>query len=328
MLTTVEVNLGKWVLRYLFAALLDEEVQRDHIIREGLQRKDRLPVNEPMSIQMPHITVHEEQTNGSPINPRPSRGKYSSMFTPGLSIGLATPGVALSSPPSAAAGAGSPGLDNALQNSVPRTPMERSGDYFSAKPLPIATEASKVAMTPSEADDEGALSPTELDKNGAAKASAASRGKRFRISFTGKKLARAQIAEPIKPPPVEEQAEDSDSRSSKAEEKSYDDSFLGTLQQMRSEYEEQLEASDEPITSLIIPAPEQEAPLLKPPQGTTIIIQEDRPDVAGVSDLFEGSLGTLGKQADLIEKVAPAWLGNVLLRVSDKKLMEPISILI
>jgi len=307
--------LGKWVLRYLFAALLDEEVQRDEVIRQSLQRKDRVSAKKSMSIQMPHITFHEEQTNGIATTPRPPRGKYSSIFTPGLSIGLATPGATLSSPPAPASGPGSPGLDGALQNSVARTPLERSGDYFSAKPLPAAIDGSKVPMTPSEADEEGALSPTELDKNGAAKASAASLGKRLRISFTGKKLARAQIAEPVKRPLVEEQAEDSDSRSSKTEEKSNDDSFLGTLQQMRSEYEEQLEVSDEPLSSLIAPPPVQEAPLLRPPQGTTIIIQEDRPDVAGVSDLFEGSLRTLGKQADLIEKVAPLWLGNVLLRV-------------
>ena len=49
---------------------------------------------------------------------------------------------------------------------------------------------------------------------------------------------------------------------------------------------------------------------------TTILIQEDRPDSGGVADLFEGKVGTLGSQADLIEKAAPMWLAEVLLRVS------------
>jgi len=247
------------------------------------------------------------------------------LSTPGLFIGLATPGGALSSPTASASGPASPGL-GALHNAermtpgttLAKTPLDKYGDYFSVKPLPSSTETSgtgKVAVTPAELDDEGAMSPTELDRNGNVKANAASLGKRLRISFTAKKLGRAQIVESVKPPPVEEKAEDSDSRSSKTDEKSFDDNFLGTLQRIRTEYEEQIAHSDEPLSSLITPSPAQETPFLRPPTATTIIIQEDRPDVAGVSDLFEGSLADLGKQADLIEKVAPLWLGDVLLRV-------------
>jgi WD repeat-containing protein 48 len=57
-----------------------------------------------------------------------------------------------------------------------------------------------------------------------------------------------------------------------------------------------------------------DTPVLKPPTNTTILIQEDRVDSGGVADLFEGRVGSLGHQADLIEKVAPIWLAECLLR--------------
>lgn len=276
-----------------------------------------------MSIQMPHVTFHEEDYNGTVTTPRAPRGKLPFLFTPSLSIGLATPGAALSSPTASSTGPVSVGLDGShFDRTTPvanpaRTPVEKSGDYFSLRPIAPATDTpgvGKALPTPSEVDDEGTLSPSELDRNGLTKPSAASLGKRLRISFTAKKLGRGPTTEPAKPPPVEEKAEDSDSRSSKTEEKIFDDSFLGTLQRIRHEYE-QADVAGEPLTSLITPSPPQETPLLKPPSSTTIIIQEDRPDVAGVSDLFEGSLSSLGEQADLIAKVAPIWLGDVLLRV-------------
>jgi WD repeat-containing protein 48 len=53
---------------------------------------------------------------------------------------------------------------------------------------------------------------------------------------------------------------------------------------------------------------------LKPPPNTTILIQEERPEAGGVADLFEGKVGSTAEMADLIEKVAPMWLGDALLR--------------
>jgi len=56
-------------------------------------------------------------------------------------------------------------------------------------------------------------------------------------------------------------------------------------------------------------------PVLSLPPGTTIIIQEDRPDTMGATDLFEGRVETLGQQANSIEAVAPPWLAEVLFKV-------------
>ena len=131
-----------------------------------------------------------------------------------------------------------------------------------------------------------------------------------------KKFGASSTPETPKPVVVDEKADDSDSRSSKTDEKVIEDNFWGAIQRMRRSYEEQVQAGSQHLTSLITPSLPNDTPVLKPPHTTTILIQEDRPDSGGVADLFEGTVGSLGQQADLIEKVAPMWLADALLRVS------------
>jgi WD repeat-containing protein 48 len=119
---------------------------------------------------------------------------------------------------------------------------------------------------------------------------------------------------PTKPAAVDEKAEDSDSRSTKTDEKVVEDNFLGAIQKIRHSYEEQVSLGATTVNSQIAPSLPNETPVLKPPATTTILIQEDRPDSGGVADLFEGKVGSIGQQADLIEKCAPPWLADVLLR--------------
>ena len=85
---------------------------------------------------------------------------------------------------------------------------------------------------------------------------------------------------------------------------------------MRYGYEDQVHQGAQSLTTAINASLPSETPVLKPPLATTILIQEDNPDSGGVADLFEGTVGNLGQQANTIEKVAPMWLGEVLLRVS------------
>ena len=68
------------------------------------------------------------------------------------------------------------------------------------------------------------------------------------------------------------------------------------------------------LETSIMPSLPSETPVLKPPASTTILIQEDRPEAGGVADLFEGKVGKLKESIDRIEKFAPMWLGDVLLR--------------
>lgn len=87
------INLGKWVLRYLFANLIDVELQKDKILRETLERKaeERKRKNEtenaksaPLHIRIPP-PVHTPMGGDQSTRAR----AYESALTPG--IGLATP---------------------------------------------------------------------------------------------------------------------------------------------------------------------------------------------------------------------------------------------
>jgi WD repeat-containing protein 48 len=181
---------------------------------------------------------------------------------------------------------------------------------------PAAAAASTEAS--SETKEETVSSPTEPDTP--AKKGKGMFGKKFGFN---KKLfsTGTAVVEPVKPAAVDEKAEDSDSRSTKTDEKVVEDNFYGSIQKIRQGYEEQLAAGATKLESQIAPSLPNDTPVLKPPTSTTILIQEDRPEAGGVADLFEGKVGSLGLQADLIEKAAPMWLAEVLLRVSPPSIL-------
>ena len=149
-----------------------------------------------------------------------------------------------------------------------------------------------------------------------------------------KKIGRISTNDKDKPAVVEEKEEgaESDSRSSKtSNSRVVDDNLLGTIQKMRFGYEDSVQqqvqsqqahenglpvpaVSNIEVPSTVTPSLPAETPVLKPPLNTTILIQEDRPEAGGVADLFEGTVGSLGTLCDLVEKAAPMWLGEVLLR--------------
>jgi WD repeat-containing protein 48 len=245
--------------------------------------------------------------------------------TPGLAIGLATP---MGHPQSAGRNSQhNPYLTPTTEegSQLEKTQTQRSSmngaepDYFgqvtsatngnangNGKPA-AATEGA------AEVKEETVSSPTEPDTP--AKKGKGMFGKKFGFN---KKLfsTGTAVVEPAKPVVVDEKAEDSDSRSNKTDEKVFEDNFSGVIQRIRQGYEEQLAVGANKLESQITPSLPNETPVLKPPASTTILIQEDRPEAGGVADLFEGKVGSLSQQADLIEKAAPMWLAEVLLRVS------------
>ncbi|TKA70992.1 hypothetical protein B0A49_05808 [Cryomyces minteri] len=327
------INLGKWILRYLFSNLIDEEIRRDEAYRQQIQSEKRQTLqreNAPGKIQLPQIGMNgwDDHASGatSVATPRASNGAYLPATTPGLAIGLATPAQVLLNHGtqhhrtlSSTAEDGAPLEKKISQQSQTRSSFDKVGDYFSAAPHPSAGLTSpavngKPAMTPSDAQED---QRTSIDGEKDEKAGGALFGKKFnmRMSFGMKKLAKTQTTESVsRPAVVEEKEEDSDSKSSQTEDKVVDDNFYGTIQKIRNAYDDQLLEGAESLQSAIAPSLPNETPVLKPPLATTILIQEDRPEAGGVADLFEGTVGSLGLQADLIEKVAPMWLGDVLLR--------------
>ncbi|KAL5116579.1 hypothetical protein ACEQ8H_005575 [Pleosporales sp. CAS-2024a] len=323
------INLGKWILRYLFSNLIDEEIKRDDMFRSSLlsDKKKQDRPGRPSNITIPATNLNgwnEASSGPTSVSTIKATNSAHLPHTPGLAIGLATP---MGHPQSAGRNSQhNPYLTPTTEEGshLEKTQTQRSSmngaepDYFgqvtsapngtangNGKPAAVTTEGT------TETKEETVASPTEPDTP--AKKGKGMFGKKFGFN---KKLfsTGTAVAEPVKPAVVDEKADDSDSRSTKTDEKVFEDNFYGSIQRIRQGYEEQLAAGATKLESQIAPSLPNDTPVLKPPAGTTILIQEDRPEAGGVADLFEGKVRSLGQQADLIEKVAPMWLAEVLLR--------------
>lgn len=344
------VNLGKWVLRYLFSNLISEEIRRDQQYRKFLMNTARQQKfereNAPTSIQMPTAQSngwHDSSAPATTTTLRPVNGN-SNLQTPGLAIGAATPFL-FNSPArtrdSGAAGSedGAPLEKRVSGQSGGRKSIDRGGDYFSTAMTNNGglTSPAATVKLPSTPGAETALEEPGTPVPEDAKDTPSKFGKKFKMnmSFSMKRLGKTSTNEKDKPAVVEESKEEpeSDSHSVKTDNsRTVDDNFFGALQKIRFGYEDEITAQtqrqsamdaaggalgsarDIELPSAIMPSMPSETPVLKPPLNTTILIQEDRPEAGGVTDLFEGKVGSTAEMADLIEKVAPMWLGECLLR--------------
>lgn len=343
------------MLRYLFANLINEEIFRDQQIRRHLlskaQQQKLERENAPTSIQLPGAQSngwHESSAPPTASTLKPVNG--TSLFTPGLSIGQATPGGFFGSPVKTREH-----VQNGVSGSedgaaLTKTASQQSGqgrkssdnkDYFSTAPTNAAgltspTETGKPPLTPGgEVPAEDGDAATALPGDTPSKF-----GRKFKMgmSFNMKKLTRTSTIEASKPAAVEEAKEtdtDSDAHSVKtSNSRTVDENFFGCVQKIRFAYEDDITAQiqrqaamaaaggalgaakDLELPSQITPSLPSETPVLKPPLNTTILIQEERPDAGGVQDLWEGKVGKTGEatQVDLLESRSPMWLGDCLLR--------------
>lgn len=239
----------------------------------------------------------------SDATPRPVNGSYP--MTPGLTIGVATPGPAGTAPPLP----GTVGEDS----SKPRV----SGDYFSSNPPAVpALPSAETTLKPSEAGANDASTTAETPASPSDKAGSRF-GKKFRMNMTFPKKFTRSAAEPKTLAAADEKAseEESDKSSEKEDGKIVDDNFSGVIQKIRNEYEEKLAA--DPTIQLapgVTPSLPNDTPVLKPPLETIVVIQEVAQDQGGVADLYRGTVKSAGADADEVERVAPMWIGELLLR--------------
>ncbi|KAF7512154.1 hypothetical protein GJ744_002316 [Endocarpon pusillum] len=323
------INLGKWVLRNLFAALIEEEIKRDEAYRKELLAKHHRPNglqrgNAPLSIMMPGSAV---SSNDSQPTPRPLGGSCLIPGTPGLSIGVASPSGApnhVSSlppnhlQPTAEEDHGSE--QDGTTNDQASTTGTRPDDYFSPNPTAQPSEASsecnqKLANTLGDKGPDALLASPVDDKDEKKKGSLFGKGKNFKMTFPSMKLSR--ISGEAKPvvAPQEDKSEDASDKSSEKEERTFEDSFYGVIQRIRHDYDEQIQTNpDQPPVMGVTSSLLDETPVLRQPPHTLVLIQEDSPEAGGVVDLYGGAIGTLGADTDIVEKIAPAWLGDLLLR--------------
>lgn len=324
-------------MRSLFAALIEEETRRDEAYRKELLAKHHRPGglqrgNAPLSIMMPGSGMTSADSQPTP---RPLGGSYLVPITPGLSIGVATPGIPPvhgSSlplnhlPPTAEEDRGSE--QDGTANDQSTTAGMRQDDYFSPNPTTQPSEASsesnqKVASTPGEKGPDTTPSSPVDEKDEKRKGLLFGKGKKFQMNFPTMKLSR--ISSETKPvaAPQEDKSEDASDKSSEREERTFEDKFFGVIQKIRHDYDEQLQTNaDQPLIVGVTPSLPEETPVLRQPPHTLVLVQEDNPEAGGVVDLYGGAIGTLGADADVIEKIAPAWLGDLLIRVCSSEVIS------
>ena len=331
------VNLGKWIIRNLFSALIDEEIKRDEAYRKELLAKHHRSNglhrgNPPLSIIMPgsDMTAGESQAT-----PRPLHTSQTVPNTPALSIGIATPGI----PPSSATAFPShlpPTAEEEDRGSEPEgavndqssTVGAKSDDYFSpnstAQPSEASSESNqKVTSMSGDKPSDGVPSSPVDEKDERKRGSLF--GKKFQMNFPTMKLGRISSGDTkAAAAPQEEKSEDASDKSSEKEEKAFEDNFLGVIQRIRHDYDEQIQSQPgQPLVVGVTPSLPDETPILRPPPHTLVLVQEDNPEAGGVVDLYRGAIGSLGLEASIIEKLAPAWLGDLLLRVSRPRIILP-----
>ncbi|RMZ76531.1 hypothetical protein DV738_g4921, partial [Chaetothyriales sp. CBS 135597] len=322
--TDQRINLGKWVLRNLFASLLDEEIERDKVYREDLQQRPNPPstslrANAPASIELPDPRVHlpESYTDAEPT-PKPADRPPSTLQIAGLHIGAVSPGrpvtTSLTSDPSSLGSATA-----RSRTSLASSSAEAASDYFSAKQSKdesgSASDDKEYKAAAAAATPGGTIStpvptsPTEEKKKSGLF------GMKFPMGFP-KKAARHSIEAKPEVKPEELISDSASSRSSCKEDKvTIEDNFYTVVQRIRAEYDEHYATKpDQPLLSAITPSLSIETPVLHPPPHTLVIIQEDDPASGGLLDQYRGEISQLGKEADILEKIAPTWLAELLLK--------------
>ena len=330
-----EVNLGKWILRFLFDKLIQEERKRDTGFRESLMghtsrtnslRRENAPLSIPIpTIESPSISDATIDNDDSILTPRaPTKAVGKEASTPGLNIGLATPhsnGTKFNNAnnPSARAGEDSDSDHRASDPTQSRSSVDRKRDYFSSDTQNEGNVDDKVNEpgTPGASSSEGNTAvPTQLTlenkEDEKLKESGTLFGKSFRMKFP-KKIGRASTD--VKPVAPDEKSEESD-RSEEKEDRTIQDNFWGVIQRIRRGYEERVQQGlTRDILCTVTPSPLSETPALHLPPNTVVIIQDERLDSGGVADLYRGTISSVGYDANQIEKVAPVWLGELLLKV-------------
>ncbi|KAG5928958.1 hypothetical protein E4U53_002549 [Claviceps sorghi] len=312
------ICLGRWILRYLFANLIDEEIRRDQKYRQKLNEEAAKRQIGGQASASPSLGLFQTSTidwtgTNQVATPR-ANGSRLQVGNPGLGIGFATPGPG--APPL-------PGVpeENMSSQLSPHT-RDNTGDaedYFAggstAAPGLAAADSSEAKCSMENGNEKGKEREKEKEKEKAsdvAKSPGSTFSKKLRMSFSSRKLSRSmsQVTQE-KPVVVDEKADESETSSTN--EKEVDDSFFGVIQKLRNSYDKQsVENPDKLVETRVTPSPPNETPVLKLPPGTKIIIQEETS--GGSANVYQGTVENVGKDADVIEQKAPMWLGDLLLQ--------------
>lgn len=154
----------------------------------------------------------------------------------------------------------------------------------------------------------------EKEKNDNGKSPGTPFGKKFRMGMSfGTKKTNRSASTTEKPAVTEEKPVEESEEPLNPPEKEVEDNFFGVVQRIRNEYERQLAVSpDTPVDSRITPTGPSETPVLNLPRGTKVIVKEEMSGQS--SNVYIGTIESVGKDTDLIEQRAAMWLGELLLQ--------------
>ena len=253
------------------------------------------------------------------ITPRAANNSQQTNSASGPSVGAApasnsTQGAQAQNHVPAGIEDGSPLEKRPTNQSQSRNSTERPVDPRSNSGNMAGASENTAKLNGTSGEDASSNLPADAEKEEKTKegTSLFGKGKKLRMNFP-KKFGRTSTD--VKAPALDERSETSE-KSEEKEDKIIQDNFFGVIQKMRYDYEERLQHdSSQSLVSDMTPSSPNETPILKPSIYTTVIIQEEQPDTGRVADLYRGTVGSLGKDADIIERVAPTWLGELLLRV-------------
>lgn len=313
------INLGRWILRCLFDRLVTEELNKDEEYRqtlaEELTKKIAKRIDPPRQLSISNIVMTKE-TPEPPLPDGPTTPRVVNPQTPGLVIGLATPGLLFPQCPTQQQPAeglpavtdtdGAPSARTSLQG--PPTPTL---DYFSATHL-SATPA--IPPTPGGGGAESTPTSPTIEPGHSDGVGSGFLGK-FRLGSKrskGDSSTKHTISSGAAEEGTKTVSDTDPTGTLTAPEQVFEENLAGVIKRVRASYAEE---KITPVATKITPCLPLDAPLLQLPPNTVIIIQEDKPDSGGVADLYWGTTSSVGSIADvnLLEERAPAWLGDVLL---------------
>ncbi|KAJ5952203.1 uncharacterized protein N7479_010616 [Penicillium vulpinum] len=312
------INLGKWILRWLFAPVVDEEIRRDSEYRQAaIARAEEHARLNPLGTSLPGDDI--PRSIGIPIsNPHLRATDFPGSPGVGFGINVGTPSSNYfstsmqSNSPFPNFEAETPDASVLTNSHLDGGPSSfSSSDYFSKRPIAAPqTDTDKSLLSPSDAASNPgvAQSPAEPDKEERKKGSLF--GKKFQMNFP--KLGRNSTD--TKPQILEEKAEESEISSIK-EEKVYEPNLYGVVDRIRDDYEEFLTTHPgQELETALLPSDEDETPRLEIPSRTAVFIQEETVDTAVASDLYRGSVDRIGEDLERLNKAIPHWLGELLLK--------------
>ena len=300
------INLGAWILRYLFNDFIMEELARDEVFRNKTENSF-LNGGKPQDERATHLSLSDVDSTDTSHSGTPNGISIPDQHvsTPGLRIGLATPRPLQQQ------------HSNDGSASATASPRKSGDDYFtSRKTAKSGTEEKEAGLKTPKA--EVPTSPTEpVSATSPTKDASKSFGQRLKGTFTPKKGKSPATDERVIPQAEDKMAEkDLSSTDVTKQYPERAEDVADFIAEIRAEYlKHHVGNNHERSISILTPGLPTDTPILKPPPNTFVFIQQHDLSSGKVSDLFAGLTSSLGSEADALEEAAPYWLGAVVLKV-------------